>query len=58
MSGYSITFVLKTKINNLLGAADGSSGGDSTNDSGCLDGGLNSLVAKMIERCFIIDKED
>ena len=58
ISRYSITFALKTKMNNLFGKADGGSGGDCTNDSVSGDGGVNSLAAKMMERCFIIDMED
>ena len=45
-------------MNYLLGASNGGSGGDRTN-YGCDDnGGVNSLAAKMMERCFIIEKED
>ena len=51
MSGYSVTFVLKNNTNNLLGAADGSSGSDSTNDSSSGDGGVHFIVATMMERC-------
>ena len=58
MSGYSITFALKTKMNNLLGASDGGSGSDLANDSGGGYGSVNSLSAKMMDRCFIIEKED
>ena len=54
MSEYSVTFALKTKMNNLLGAAKGDSGGDRTNDSGDGNGGMNSLAATMMEICFII----
>ena len=56
-SGYSVNFVLKTKMDNLLGAADGGSGGDCTNDSGGGGGGMNILAAKIMEICFIIEKE-
>ena len=58
MRGYSVTFALKTKMNNLLGAADGSSGSDHTSGSGSGYGGVNSLAVTMVERCFIIDEED
>ena len=57
MSGYYVTFVLKTNMNKLLGAADGGSGSDSMNDSGGGNGDVNSFAAKMMERCFIIEKE-
>ena len=50
MSGYSVTFALKTKMNKILGAADGVSCGDSTNDSGGGNGDVNSFAAKMMER--------
>ena len=40
MSGYYVTFVLKTNMNKLLGAADGGSGSDSMNDSGGGGGGV------------------
>ena len=65
MSGYSVTFALKNKMNKLLGSADGGSGGDITNDSGGGGGGVgvggdgdvNVFAAKMMEICFIIEKE-
>ena len=40
-----------------MGAADGGSGGDCTNDSGGGGGGMNILAAKIMEICFIIEKE-
>ena len=58
MSGYSFTFALKTKLNKLLGAVEGGSGSDCTNDSSGGNGGVNSLAATTMERCFIIEKED
>ena len=58
MSGYSVTFSLKTNMNNLLGAAEGGSGGDCMNDSSVVNGGMNSLAVIMMEICFIIGKED
>ena len=58
MIRYSITFALKTKTNNLLGAADGDIGGDCTNDSGGGNGVMNSLTAIMMDIFFIIEKED
>ena len=58
MSGYSFTFVLKTKMNHLLVAAYGGSGGDRINDSGGGNGDVNSLAATMMEICFNIEKED
>ena len=54
MSGYSVTFALKTNMNNILGAAYGSSGSDFTIDSSSGYGGVNSLAATMMEICFII----
>ena len=54
MIRYSITFALKTKTNNLLGAADGDIGGDCTNDSGGGNGVMNSLTAIMMDIFFII----
>ena len=58
MSGYSVTFALKTNMNKLLGTANGGSGSDCTNVSGGSDGSANSLATTMMEICFIIDKED
>ena len=58
MIGYSVNFALNTKMNNLFGAAKGGSGGDCKNDSGGGDGDVNSIAATMMERCFIIEKED
>ena len=58
MIQYFVTFALNTNMNNLLGAANDSSGSDHTSDSGSGDGGFNSISATMMERCFIIEKED
>ena len=57
MIRYSFTFALKTKMNNVLGVAKDSSGGDCTNESGGGNGGVNSLSTTMMDRCFIIEKE-
>ena len=57
MSGYSVTFALKTNMNKLLGTANGGSGSDCTNVSGGSDGSANSLATTMMDRCFIIEKE-
>ena len=58
MIRYSVTFEFKSNMNNLLGAAEGGSGGDGKSDSGGGDGGVNSIAATMMKRCFIIEKED
>ena len=58
MSRYSVTFALNTNMNNLLGAANVSSGSDHMSDNGSGDGSVNSLAATMMDTCFIIEKDD